>query len=112
MTKIIACSVMIIMILSSSAAFAEDTHKEEEVIFDVIAVRPVGFVTLAIGTVFFIVSLPVAVISGSTDKAAKALVADPFNYTFTRPLGDFNNSDQHIDAQKSNKGKDSKVSSE
>ena len=61
MTKIIACCVMIIMILSSSAAFAEDTHKEEEVIFDAIAVRPVGFITLTIGTVFFIAVLPLAV---------------------------------------------------
>ena len=107
MTKIIACCVMIIMILSSSAAFAEDTHKEEEVIFDAIAVRPVGFITLTIGTVFFIAVLPLAVVSGSTGKTAKALVADPFNYTFTRPLGDFNNSDPHMDTKKNDKGKDS-----
>jgi hypothetical protein len=106
MTKTIALGVMIIMILSSSAVFAEDTHKEEEIIVDLIAVRPLGFVTLTIGTVFFIASLPIGVVSGSTDKTAKALVADPFNYTFTRPLGDFNNSAPHIDGQ-NNKGKDS-----
>ena len=106
MTKIIACSVMIIMILTSAAAFAEDAHKAEEAIFDVIAVRPVGFVTLSIGTVFFIVALPFAAMSGSTDKVAKTLVADPFNYTFTRPVGDFNNSAPRIDGQ-NNKGKDS-----
>ena len=106
MTKIIAWSMMIIMILSSAAAFAEDTHKEEETIVDLIAVRPLGFVTLTIGAAFFIASLPIGVISGSTDKAVKVLVADPFNYTFTRPLGDFNNSDPHMDGQ-DNKGKDS-----
>ncbi len=94
MTKIIACSMMIIMILSSAAAFAEDTHKEEDTIFDLIAVRPLGFVTLSIGAAFFIVSLPVGVVSGSTGKAEKALVGDPFNYTFTRPLGDFGDSVQ------------------
>jgi len=87
------------MILSSAAAFAEDTHKAEEIMFDVVAVRPLGFVTLTLGAAFFIVSLPLAVISGSTDKAAKALVADPFNYTFTRSLGDFNNSPPHIVGQ-------------
>jgi len=109
MTKIIALGVMIIMILSSSAAFAEDTHKQEEMIADVIAVRPLGFVTLTIGTVFFIVALPVAIVSGSTDKVAKTLVADPFNYTFTRPLGDFGDSSQHMGRQ-SNKDKDTKQS--
>ncbi len=97
---------MIIMILSSAAVFAEDTHKEEETIFDVIAVRPLGFLTLSIGTAFFIVALPFGVVSGSTGKAAKALVADPFNYTFTRPLGDFNNSDPNMDGQ-NNKDKNS-----
>ena len=106
MTKIIAFSMMIIMILSSAAAFAEDTHKQEEIIADVIAVRPLGLVTLTIGAAFFIVALPIGVISGSTDKAAKVLVADPFNYTFTRPLGDFDNSAPHMDGQ-NNKNKDS-----
>jgi hypothetical protein len=106
MSKIIASSVMIIMILSSAAAFAEDTHKADEIIFDIIAVRPVGFVTLTISTVFFIVSLPYGVMSGSTYKAAKTLVADPFNYVFTRPLGDFNNASPHLDGQ-NKKDKDS-----
>ena len=106
MTKIIACSIVIIMLLSSAAAFAEDTHKIEEAIFDVIAIRPLGFVTLSIGTAFFIVAAPFAIISGSTDKTAKTLVGDPFNYTFTRPVGDFDQSLQHIDGQ-NNKNKDS-----
>ena len=92
MTKIIGCSMMIIVILYSAAAFAEGPYKSEEIVLDVIAARPLGLATLAIGTAFFIVSLPFAVISGSTDVTAKALLADPFNYTFTRPLGDFNNS--------------------
>jgi hypothetical protein len=56
-------------------------------------------VTLSIGTVFFIGSLPFSVVSGSTGKAAKTLVGDPFNYTFTRPLGDFDSSSQHLDGQ-------------
>lgn len=99
MTKIIACGVVIIMMLTSAAAFAMDTHKAEDTIFDVIAVRPVGFVTLSIGAAFFAASMPLAVISGSTDKTAKALVADPFNYTFTRPLGDFDNSVPRLEGQ-------------
>lgn len=106
MTKIIACSMMITIILSSAAAFAEDTHKAEETIVDVIAVRPVAFVTFSMGTAFFVVSLPFAVISGSTGKTAKTLVADPFNYTFTRPLGYFDQSTPNIDGQ-NNKNKDS-----
>lgn len=106
MTKIIAFSIMIIMILSSAAVFAEDTRHEEDTIADLIAVRPAGFASLAIGTGFFIASLPFAIISGSTDKAAKALVADPFNYTFTRPFGDFDSPYQIINEQ-NKKDKDS-----
>lgn len=106
MKRVIALGMMIFMLLSSAAVFAEDTHDEEDAIFDVIAARPVGFVTLSIGTAFFIASLPFDIISGSTDKAEKALVADPFNYTFTRQVGDFDNSILPISGQ-DHKKKDS-----
>ena len=42
-----------------------------------------------VGTAFFIVALPFALSSGSTGDAWDALVAEPFQFTFTRPLGKF-----------------------
>ena len=44
-----------------------------------------------VGTAFFIVALPFALSSGSTGDAWDALVAEPFQFTFTRPLGKFEN---------------------
>jgi len=86
--RITACAIMIVTLLSFSPAFAEDTPGGGSVIADVILIRPLGIGTLVVGAAFFVVSLPFAVISGSTDKVANALVTVPFNFTFTRPLGE------------------------
>jgi len=56
---------------------------------DVLFARPVGLVSIVAGTAMFIVSLPFAIPSGSVETAGRLLVADPFRYTFERPLGDF-----------------------
>jgi hypothetical protein len=56
---------------------------------DVLVVRPVSLAATIIGTAIFVVSLPIAVVSGSTERAAEALVARPARATFTLPLGDF-----------------------
>lgn len=95
---------MIVMLFSSSAVFAEDAPGGGSIIFDVILVRPLGVATLALGTAFFVVSLPFGVTSGSTGKAAKVLIAEPFNFTFARPLGEFGYSDagHYQDAQDNN----------
>jgi hypothetical protein len=58
------------------------------VIADVVVVRPGCLVATAIGSAFFIVSLPVALISRSVKKTAHTLVVKPAKATFTRPLGD------------------------
>jgi hypothetical protein len=42
-----------------------------------------------VGGAIFVISLPVAAISGSIDSAAHALVVKPARATFVRPLGDF-----------------------
>ena len=55
--------------------------------FDLVVLRPLGLVGLAVGTAFFIVSLPFSLLGGNTGEAAQKLVAEPAKYTFTRPLG-------------------------
>ena len=70
---------------SSSAANRNDPAV---VAADVVLVRPVCFLATVIGSVFFVVSLPVAATSGSVHRAADALVVGPAKATFTRPLGD------------------------
>ena len=59
------------------------------VIADFFFVRPFGFAAIAVGTLFTVASLPFSIPSGSTGAVAQKLVAEPFNYTFTRPLGCF-----------------------
>ena len=56
---------------------------------DLVLVRPLSLVGTVLGTVGFVVSLPFTLPTGSADEAARALVARPFEYTFNRPLGDF-----------------------
>ncbi|HUH67223.1 MAG TPA: hypothetical protein VLZ07_12390, partial [Syntrophales bacterium] len=57
---------------------------------DILLVRPVSFAATIVGTAVFIVSLPFSIPSKSVGTTAKTLVADPFNFTFTRPVGVFN----------------------
>lgn len=56
---------------------------------DAVLVRPMGLVGTTVGSVLFVLSLPFSLLSGTTGEAAEQLVADPFMYTFARPLGDF-----------------------
>jgi hypothetical protein len=56
---------------------------------DLLFVRPVGIVSVVFGTAVFIVSLPFSALGGNAGNAAKQLVAAPFNYTFARELGQF-----------------------
>ena len=58
-------------------------------IADVTLVRPGCLVATVIGSVFFVVALPFAAMSGSVKQTANTLVATPAAATFTRPVGDF-----------------------
>jgi hypothetical protein len=42
-----------------------------------------------IGGAIFLVSLPFSALGGNTQPAFDYLVADPFKFTFSRPLGEF-----------------------
>jgi hypothetical protein len=68
-----------------SRAFSDGSP--EAIATDALLVRPVCLVATILGSAVFLVSLPVAAISKSTDKAANALVKAPAKATFTRPLG-------------------------
>jgi hypothetical protein len=58
-------------------------------ITDVVLVRPGCFVATLMGSVFFVVALPIAAASGSIRQTADTLVIGPAQATFTRPIGDF-----------------------
>ncbi len=62
-----------------------------DVTFDILVLRPTGFITTAVGALLF---LPAAFVSspGGADHINEALdrfVLTPYSFTFERPLGEF-----------------------
>ena len=86
---IIATFIVVTLISSSMPALAEDDPGAPEMIADVLIARPVGLVTIVLGTAAFIVALPFALTSGSVEPVARTLVAAPCKFTFVRRVGDF-----------------------
>lgn len=56
---------------------------------DTLLARPVGLVSLGIGTVLYVITLPFSVTSGSEGLVREKLIEDPAEFTFSRCLGDF-----------------------
>ncbi len=54
---------------------------------DAVLVRPLTFIASVAGAAIWVVTLPFTLLGGNTDEAADILVADPWCYTFVRPLG-------------------------
>ena len=83
----------LILVTFTTTAMAETTSEFETVTagsmtIDILLVRPLGIVATAVGTVVFVASLPFSLLGGNVGKAGKALVVEPFSFTFNRPLGD------------------------
>ena len=57
-----------------------------EVVGDVLWVRPLGFVHVALGAAAFVVSLPVTIPLKKMDEAKEFLITYPYSYYFKRPL--------------------------
>ena len=76
-----------------SGALPEERPGAFEMVID-IPIRILGLGLAVVGTAFFIVALPFAMSSGSTGDAWDALVVEPFQFTFTRPLGKFENMEE------------------
>jgi len=59
---------------------------------DLFIVRPFSVVATVLGAAVFLVALPFTVPTRTTGEAANEFVVRPFEYTFNRPLGDFDHS--------------------
>jgi len=87
----IACLFFALCAGNVSGALPEERPGAFAMVIDV-PIRILGLGLAVVGTAFFIVALPFALSSGSTGDAWDALVAEPFQFTFTRPLGKFDES--------------------
>lgn len=85
--------------LSSAAARADMSAYPEQadarpsalaMAVDLAVGRPLGLAGSALGIVVFLVGLPFEAISGDVGGPGKRLVVEPLEFTFTRPLGEFN----------------------
>ena len=86
---VIATFIVLTLISTSVPGLADETAGAPEMVADVLIARPAGFVTIFLGTAVFIVALPFAALSRSVEPVVQTLVVAPFNFTFTRPVGDF-----------------------
>ncbi len=85
--KIIAFILILTLVAGTAPVFAAPAS--DEMIPDVLIARPCGLATIILGSVLFIVALPVALPSGSVAKVGRRLILDPVEFTFIRPVGDF-----------------------
>ena len=73
--------------------FAEGLEQDDDLIAGKMAaevvVRPLGLVATVLGGAIFIVTIPFSALGGNADAAYNYLLADPFKFTFNRPLGEF-----------------------
>ena len=58
-------------------------------VVDLIILRPLGIVATLGGSVLFVISSPFSLLGGNADDAWESLVVSPAEYTFKRPLGEF-----------------------
>ena len=84
----IACLFLALSAGNVSGALPEERPGAFAMVIHV-PIRIISLGLAMVGTAFFIVALPFALSSGSTGDAWDALVAEPFQFTFTRPLGKF-----------------------
>jgi hypothetical protein len=98
MKKILALVIAVTFLLASVSAFA-GTENDAAVTGDIIFARPLGLIGIVAGAGFFVLSLPFAALTGSVGKTTETLITNPYKYTFSRPVGDF---DYSLDAPKEN----------
>ena len=100
MFRIVKKTLVILMITTllapalASTALAEEYFEKEDpsggmMLADFIFVRPIGIAATAIGSIFYVVSLPFSLLGENPGEAGIALVKEPAAYTFRRPLGEF-----------------------
>ena len=91
---IVVMIALLVLIPFGSASLAGEYFEAEEpegaeMIYDALIVRPIGMIATAVGSIFFVLSLPFSVAGDNVDSASEELVKKPARYTFKRPLGEF-----------------------
>jgi hypothetical protein len=88
------CLIISLFLMPCGTALAAyDTGGEEaspeSMMGDALVARPLGFLSMVVGSALFVVSLPFSALGGNTGEAAQKMVVTPAKFTFKRPLGEF-----------------------
>jgi len=91
MRKIITFLIVSSFVLSfNGLLFAKDEPTGDlstpEVVADLLWVRPLGFMNVGLGAMFYVISLPVTMPLKKADEAKEFLITYPYDYYFKRPL--------------------------
>ena len=91
---IVVLTVFALIAVPCMTSFAQELELDDDIIVgkmtgDALVVRPLGLAATIIGGAIFVVSLPFSALGGNTKPAFDYLLADPFTFTFNRPLGEF-----------------------
>ena len=76
----------------SGVLFADDNGFEKpsvgDILGDVLVIRPLGFIEIAVNSFFFVISLPVTIPFKETRHAEEWLIKEPYEFYFNRRLGE------------------------
>ena len=91
MKRLITIVTISLFLLSSAVlVFPKDASSEDlsgvEVVGDILWVRPLGAMKIALGAMAFVISLPVTIPLKKMDEAKEFLITYPYYYYFKRPL--------------------------
>lgn len=64
------------------------SNRGDAMLYDLIILRPVGLAAMGVGFAATIVGLPFSIIGNNTREVGDALIGEPTNFTFVRPLGE------------------------
>jgi len=67
----------------------KSTGRAEAFIIDLLIARPIGIAACVVGAAGLVATAPFAATSGSGEQAIDAFLREPGEYTFMRPLGQF-----------------------
>lgn len=91
---VVLLTAVALLVAPCTTCLAQGLEEDDDIIAgkmagDALIVRPLGFCATVIGGAVFVLSLPFSALGGNTKPAYDYLLADPFKFTFVRPLGDF-----------------------
>lgn len=90
MVVLVAVALVTVVLAAPASAQVEVQKKEPgpgAMTYDLLFLRPFGAVATVLGSAIFVVSLPFSALGRNVGRAGEVLVADPFVFTFARPLG-------------------------